>query len=41
MQGRVRDVFLRGHHAVVDGHLTADLPTGRYLPCGPPDTGVR
>jgi dihydropyrimidinase len=40
VQGRVRDVFLRGHRAVADGHLANDLPSGRYLPCGLPDTGV-
>ncbi len=38
--GRVRDVFLRGRHAVVAGHLAADLPTGVYLPCGAPDTAI-
>lgn len=41
VQGRVRDVFLRGRHAVVDGRLAADLPPGHHLPCGAPDTGVR
>ena len=41
VQGRVRDVFLRGRHAVVAGRLADDLPTGRYLPCGAPDTEVR
>ncbi len=41
VQGRVRDVFLRGRHAVTDGHLAVDLPPGRFLPCGAPDTGVR
>ena len=41
LRGRVRDVFLRGRHAVVDGRLAGDLPTGRYLPCGAPDTEVR
>lgn len=41
VQGRVRDVFLRGRHAVVDGHLTAGLPAGHYVPCGAPDTEVR
>ena len=39
VQGRVRDVFLRGHRAVVDGCLADDLPSGRYLPCDLPDTG--
>ena len=41
VRGRVRDVFLRGRHAVVDGRLADDLPTGHYLPCGAPDTEVR
>ena len=41
VQGRVRDVFLRGQHAVVGGRLADDLPPGRYLPCGAPDTEVR
>lgn len=41
VQGRVRDVFLRGRHAVVDGRLAAEPPPGRFLPCGVPDTGVR
>ncbi len=41
VHGRVRDVFLRGRHAVVDGRLADDLPTGHYLPCGAPDTEVR
>ncbi|HET7761101.1 MAG TPA: dihydropyrimidinase [Phycicoccus sp.] len=41
VQGRVRDVFHRGHHAVVDGRLADGLPPGRYLPCGAPDTEVR
>lgn len=40
VQGRVRDVFLRGHRAVADGHLADHPPSGRYLPCGSPDTGV-
>ena len=38
--GRVRDVFLRGHRAVVDGHLADELPQGVFLPCGTPDTSV-
>lgn len=41
VQGQVRDVFLRGGRAVAAGRLAADLPAGRYLPCGAPDTGVR
>ena len=38
--GRVREVFLRGHHAVVGGRLGDELPTGEYLHCGPPDLSI-
>lgn len=39
VHGRVRDVFLRGRRAVARGDLVEDLPSGRYLACGLPDTG--
>ncbi|NCD17616.1 MAG: dihydropyrimidinase, partial [Actinobacteria bacterium] len=38
--GRVRDVFLRGHRGVVDGHLVPTLPDGTYLHCGAPDLSI-
>ena len=38
--GRVRDVFLRGHRAVVGGRLGDELPTGEYLRCGAPDLSI-
>ena len=37
IQGRVRDVFLRGHRVVTDGVLADDLAPGQFLACGPPD----
>lgn len=40
VSGQVRDVFLRGHHAVRGGRLVDELPPGQYLRCGPPDTTV-
>lgn len=41
LTGRVRDVFLRGRRVVVDGEPLDDLPPGRYIPRGLPDTNVR
>jgi dihydropyrimidinase len=41
IQGRVRDVFLRGHHVVRDGVLADDLPPGEFLACGSPDSDIR
>ena len=41
IQGRVRDVFLRGHHVVRDGVLADDLDPGEFVACGPPDSDVR
>jgi hypothetical protein len=40
VQGRVRDVLLRGHRAVAGGDLVDDLPPGRFLPCALPDPSV-
>ena len=40
IQGRVRDVFLRGHHVVADGELTDDLAPGEFVACGPPDSEI-
>ena len=40
IQGRVRDVFLRGHHVVRDGVLAGDLAPGEFVPCGPPDSDI-
>jgi dihydropyrimidinase len=40
IQGRVRDVFLRGHHVVRDGVLVDDLAHGEFLACGPPDSDI-
>ncbi len=41
IQGRVRDVFLRGHHVVRDGVLADDLAAGEFVACGPPDSDIR
>jgi dihydropyrimidinase len=41
IQGRVRDVFLRGHHVLRGGVLADDLPPGEFLACGPPDSDIR
>ena len=40
IQGRVRDVFLRGHHVVRDGVLADDLAPGEFVACGPPDSDI-
>ena len=40
IQGRVRDVFLRGHHVVRDGVLADDLAPGEFVACGPPDSAI-
>ena len=40
LQGRVRDVFLRGRHAVHNGSLAADLAPGQFLRCGLPQTDI-
>jgi dihydropyrimidinase len=40
IQGRVRDVFLRGHHVVRDGVLADDLVPGKFVACGPPDGNI-
>jgi len=40
IQGRVRDVFLRGHHVVADGELVDDLSPGEFVACGPPDSDI-
>jgi dihydropyrimidinase len=40
IQGRVREVFLRGHHVVRDGVLRHDLEPGEFVACGPPDSNV-
>jgi len=40
IQGRVRDVFLRGHRVVRDGVLADDLVPGEFVPCGPPDSDI-
>jgi len=40
IQGRVRDVFLRGHHVVRDGVLAGDLAPGEFVACGPPDSDI-
>ncbi|MDQ1484297.1 MAG: dihydropyrimidinase [Actinomycetota bacterium] len=41
IQGRVRDVFLRGQRVVRDGVLADDLAPGEFLACGPPDSDIR
>jgi len=40
IQGRVRDVFLRGHRVVSDGVLEDDLAPGEFVACGPPDSAI-
>ena len=40
IQGRVRDVFLRGRRVVADGVLAGDLAPGQFLACGPPDSDI-
>ncbi len=40
MQGRVRDVLLRGRRVVTDGALLPDLPTGEFVRCGAPDDRI-
>jgi dihydropyrimidinase len=40
IQGRVRDVFLRGRHVVRDGVLAGDLTPGEFVACGPPDSDI-
>jgi dihydropyrimidinase len=40
IQGRVRDVFLRGHDVVRDGVLADDLAPGEFVACGPPDSDI-
>jgi dihydropyrimidinase len=40
IQGRVRDVFLRGRHVVADGVLADDLAPGEFVACGPPDSDI-
>jgi dihydropyrimidinase len=40
IQGRVRDVFLRGHHVLRGGVLAESLAPGEFLPCGLPDSDI-
>jgi dihydropyrimidinase len=40
IQGRVRDVFLRGRHVVRDGVLADQLAPGEFVACGPPDSNI-
>jgi dihydropyrimidinase len=40
IQGRVRDVFLHGHHVLRDGVLADDLAFGEFVACGPPDSEI-
>ena len=40
IQGRVRDVFLRGHHVVRDGVLSDELASGEFVACGRPDSHI-
>jgi hypothetical protein len=40
IQGKVRDVFLRGAHVVRAGEPVADLPRGQFLRCGLPDPTI-
>ena len=40
IQGKVRDVFLRGAHVVRGGEPIADLPRGQFLRCGLPDPTI-
>jgi dihydropyrimidinase len=41
IQGRVRDVFLRGQPVVRDGVLADDLAPGEFVACGPSDSDIR
>ena len=40
IQGRVRNVFLRGHHVVRNGVLAEDLAPGEFVACGLPDSDI-
>ena len=40
IQGRVRDVFLRGQHLFRDGALAENLAPGEFLPCGLPGSDI-
>jgi dihydropyrimidinase len=40
IQGKVRNVFLRGRHVVCDGQLADDLAPGQFVACGPPDGNI-
>ena len=40
IQGRVRDVFLRGRRVVRDGVLGDDLAPGEFVACGLPDSNI-
>lgn len=40
IQGRVRDVFLRGQQVVADGVLAAALAPGEFVACGLPDGDI-
>ena len=40
IQGRVRDVFLRGHPVVRDGVLADVLAPGEFVSCGLPDSDI-
>jgi len=41
IQGRVRDVFLRGRQVVRDGVLAEGLSPGEFLPAAAPDGSIR
>ena len=41
IQGRVRDVFLRGARVVADGEIADDLAPGEFVACGPPGSDIR
>lgn len=41
VQGKVREVFLRGRQVVADGEPVDDLPAGTFVPCGRPELDVR
>ena len=40
IQGRVRDVFLRGHRVVREGVLAQDLTPGEFVACALPDSNI-
>ena len=40
IQGRVRDVFLRGNPVVRDGVLADVLAPGEFVSCGLPDSDI-